>query len=80
LGKLFYGGYANDSNAASSAPNAITCACCTQGGAHQMESATECDWSDPYVIRGGTQRVVRQAIGDGCAAMSGACTFTTSRG
>ncbi|MCM8803421.1 MAG: hypothetical protein NC827_09000, partial [Candidatus Omnitrophica bacterium] len=35
---------------------------CTMGGGHQMDLRLECDWSDPYVIRGGTGRVVWQAI------------------
>lgn len=37
---------------------------CTMGGAHQMDLRLECDWSDPYVIKGGTQRVVRRALMD----------------
>jgi hypothetical protein len=37
---------------------------CTMGGAHQMDMRGECDWSDPYVIRGGTVRVARQAFAD----------------
>ena len=36
--------------------------CCTQGGAHQMDMRQECDWSDPYVIRGGTARLSRAAF------------------
>ncbi len=35
---------------------------CTMGGAHQMDLRMECDWSDPYVTRGGTARVVAQAF------------------
>jgi outer membrane protein assembly factor BamB len=38
--------------------------CCTMSGAHQMDIRLECDWSDPYVIRGGTARVVRRAFMD----------------
>jgi hypothetical protein len=37
---------------------------CTMSGGHQMDLRLECDWSDPYVIRGGTRRVVRQALAD----------------
>lgn len=37
---------------------------CTMSGAHQMDIRAECDWSDPYVTRGGTQRVVQQALHD----------------
>ena len=36
--------------------------CCTMGGAHQMDIRMECDWSDPYVMRGGTARVAQQAF------------------
>ncbi len=36
--------------------------CCTMSGAHQMDIRMECDWSDPYVLRGGTARVVRRAM------------------
>jgi len=35
---------------------------CTMSGGHQMDLRIECDWSDPYVIRGGTGRVAWQAI------------------
>ncbi len=31
-------------------------------GAHQMDLRGECDWSDPYVTRGGTRRVSRAAL------------------
>ena len=37
---------------------------CVMGGGHQMDLRKECDWSDPLVIRGGTQRVVREAFMD----------------
>lgn len=37
---------------------------CTMSGGHQMDLRMECDWSDPYVIRGGTARVVRRAFQD----------------
>jgi hypothetical protein len=39
-------------------------ACCVMSGGHQMDLRQECDWSDPYVIRGGTRRVVRRAFMD----------------
>jgi len=39
-------------------------ACCVMSGGHQMDLRQECDWSDPYVIRGGTRRVVRRAFLD----------------
>jgi hypothetical protein len=38
--------------------------CCTMGGGHQMDLRQECDWSDPYVIHGGTRRVARRAFLD----------------
>jgi hypothetical protein len=37
---------------------------CIMSGAHQMDLRLECDWSDPYVTRGGTRRVVRRALAD----------------
>jgi hypothetical protein len=37
---------------------------CVMSGAHQMDIRLECDWSDPYVTRGGTRRVVRRAMQD----------------
>ena len=33
-------------------------------GGHQMDLRQECDWSDPYVIHGGTRRVARRAFMD----------------
>ncbi len=37
---------------------------CTMSGGHQMDLRAECDWSDPYVVRGGTRRAVRRALWD----------------
>jgi hypothetical protein len=37
---------------------------CTMSGGHQMDLRMECDWSDPYVTRGGTARVAKQALSD----------------
>lgn len=37
---------------------------CTMSGGHQMDLRSECDWSDPYVVRGGTRRVVQRAFID----------------
>jgi hypothetical protein len=34
------------------------------GGGHQMDLRPECDWSDPYVTRGGAARAVRRAMQD----------------
>lgn len=39
-------------------------ACCVMSGGHQMDLRQECDWSDPYVVRGGTRRVARRAFMD----------------
>ena len=39
-------------------------ACCVMSGGHQMDLRQECDWSDPYVIRGGARRAVRRAFID----------------
>jgi hypothetical protein len=39
-------------------------ACCVMSGGHQMDLRQECDWSDPYVLRGGTRRAVRRAFRD----------------
>ena len=36
--------------------------CCTMGGGHQMDLRMECDWLDPHVLGGATQRAVRQAF------------------
>jgi hypothetical protein len=41
-----------------------TVANCVMSGGHQMDLRMECDWSDPLVTRGGTQRVVRRALQD----------------
>lgn len=38
--------------------------CCTMGGGHQMDLRMECDWSDPYVIRGGAARAANRAFRD----------------
>jgi hypothetical protein len=38
--------------------------CCTMSGGHQMDLRMECDWSDPYVVRGATARAVQQAFID----------------
>src|SRR5262249_27841695 len=38
--------------------------CCTMSGAHPMDIRMECDWSDPFVLGGGTARVVRRALQD----------------
>jgi hypothetical protein len=61
---LFYGNPGRDD-----APNLIRAGVdfmsnCTMSGAHQMDIRLECDWSDPYVTRGGTRRVVRRAFMD----------------
>ena len=37
---------------------------CVMSGSHQMDLRADCEWSDPLVTRGGTQRVVRRALQD----------------
>ncbi len=62
---LFYGGNGIDTDAAGFIAAGVDfMANCTMGGAHQMDIRSECDWSDPYVTRGGTVRVVRRAFQD----------------
>ncbi len=61
---LFYGNPGSDD-----APNFLKAGVdfmsnCTMSGGHQMDLRQECDWSDPYVTRGGTVRVVRRAMQD----------------
>jgi hypothetical protein len=60
----FYGHYANDDNADFIRAGVDFIANCVMSGGHQMDLRMECDWSDPFVIRGGTQRAVRRALID----------------
>ncbi|HLX63835.1 MAG TPA: hypothetical protein VKX17_21365, partial [Planctomycetota bacterium] len=61
---MIYGGYSNDDEANFIRAGADFVRCCTMGGAHQMDIRMECDWSDPYVTKGGASRVVREALID----------------
>lgn len=61
---LFYGGYGNDDEANFIRAGMDFMANCVMSGGHQMDLRMECDWSDPYVLRGGTRRVVRRAFID----------------
>lgn len=61
---LFYGGYANDDAGDFMRGGVDWMGCCVMSGGHQMDLRMECDWSDPYVTRGGTRRVVRRAMID----------------
>jgi len=61
---LFYGGGHGDDEANFIRAGVDFMSVCTMGGAHQMDIRAECDWSDPYVIRGGTRRVARRAFID----------------
>src|SRR5262245_27327096 len=61
---LFYGHYGQDENANFIRAGVDFISNCTMDGAHQMDIRNECDWSDPYVTRGGTRRVVRRAMMD----------------
>ncbi len=64
---LIYGEYRPGRNPAANAETTLRGGAdfmqvCTMSGAHQMDLRAECDWSDPYVTRGGTARVVQQAF------------------
>ncbi len=59
---LFYGNGEDDSNFLRAGVDYMSV--CTMSGGHQMDLRGECDWSDPYVTRGGRARVVRQAFLD----------------
>ena len=61
---LFYGHYAADDDANLIRAGVDFMANCVMSGGHQMDLRSECDWSDPYVTRGGTMRVVRRAMID----------------
>jgi hypothetical protein len=62
---LFYGNNGLDSDASAFMRAGVDfMSNCTMSGAHQMDLRMECDWSDPYVTRGGTARVVRRAFQD----------------
>ncbi len=62
---LFYGNNGPKSDASNFMRAGVDfMANCTMSGAHQMDIRSECDWSDPYVTRGGTTRVVRRAFQD----------------
>ncbi|MBE7502908.1 MAG: hypothetical protein HS113_22030 [Verrucomicrobiales bacterium] len=61
---LFYGHYADDTDAHFIRAGVDFLACCVMSGGHQMDLRSECDWSDPYVIRGGTRRAVQRAFRD----------------
>jgi hypothetical protein len=61
---LFYGHYGQDEGGNFIRAGVDFMSNCTMGGAHQMDIRSECDWSDPYVTRGGTRRVVRRAMMD----------------
>jgi hypothetical protein len=62
---LFYGNNGPDSDASPFMRAGVDfMSNCTMSGGHQMDLRLECDWSDPYVTRGGTARVVRRAFQD----------------
>lgn len=61
---LFYGHYGQDEDGNFIRAGVDFMANCTMGGGHQMDLRMDCDWSDPYVIRGGTRRVVKRAFID----------------
>ena len=59
---VFYGHYAADEDANFIRAGVNFIPCCVMSGGHQMDLRSECDWSDPYVVRGGTRRAVRSAM------------------
>lgn len=61
---LFYGHYGQDEEGNFIRAGLDFMSNCTMSGGHQMDLRTECDWSDPLVIRGGTRRVTRRAMQD----------------
>jgi hypothetical protein len=61
---LFYGHGTGDDQANFLRAGVDFMSNCTMSGGHQMDLRNECDWSDPYVTRGGTRRVVRRAFID----------------
>ena len=62
---LIYGQSTGDTDDASYMRAGVdSVGCCVMSGAHQMDLRLECDWSDPYVTRGGTARVVRRTLFD----------------
>jgi hypothetical protein len=63
-GQLFRGKAGGPAHAALMRAGVDAVSVCTMSGAHQMDIRAECDWSDPYVTRGGTQRVAQQALID----------------
>jgi len=61
---LFYGHYGRDDEGHLMRAGVDFMANCVMSGGHQMDLRMECDWSDPYVTKGGTRRVVRRAMID----------------
>ncbi|MBI4023554.1 MAG: hypothetical protein HY360_01145 [Verrucomicrobia bacterium] len=61
---LFYGNFGDDRDANFIRAGVDVMGVCVMSGGHQMDLRLECDWSDPYVTRGGAQRVVRKAFED----------------
>jgi hypothetical protein len=59
---LFYGHGTGDDDANFLRAGVDFMGNCVMSGGHQMDLRTECDWSDPYVLKGGTRRVVRDAM------------------
>jgi hypothetical protein len=61
---LFYGHYGQDTDGNFIRAGVDFMSNCTMSGGHQMDLRQECDWSDPYVIRGGSRRVANRAFLD----------------
>ena len=65
---LLYGDYRQQANTANAQATlrggADYMQCCTMSGGHQMDLRSECDWSDPLVVKGGSARAAKQAFFD----------------
>ncbi len=65
---LLYGDYRQQANTANAQATlrggADYMQCCTMSGGHQMDLRSECDWSDPLVVKGGSARAAQQAFFD----------------
>jgi len=59
---LIYGHYTGNDDGTYIRAGVDFMPCCVMSGGHQMDLRMECDWSDPYVARGGTARVVHRAL------------------
>ena len=75
---LFYGQSAHDDEAHLIRAGVDFMGCCVMSGGHQMDLRSECDWSDPLVIRGGTRAPPNEPLWTGLVRMSGVSTSMTN--